>query len=248
MRRRRWSFNDVVNCLSLAHKYQIEDVLEDSRAELKRYFPNNLAAWKTRCTYGPDSNAIVAVNVARRTNTLSVLPAALYACCQLPVDYLLGDDDSQGAPAKLFQPDLVRCFEARRRLCAEHIRAFEVDMCSTLPDNRACKSPESCSGVLSSARSEFRPQVLGPWFGDVLNFPWHQFFAQLYYGTTNAFLGRSDPLRIGLCGSCAKRMQNRERMLTESLWTKLPSLLGLGDWSRLRDDPTSEGSATSDDA
>ncbi|KAH9910894.1 uncharacterized protein B0H18DRAFT_831049, partial [Fomitopsis serialis] len=80
MRRVKFEFDDVANCMRLAHKYGIQDLVEDSLEELKRYFPEDFESWEKSLVCDQLTKAITAVNLARLTNSLSILPAALYRC------------------------------------------------------------------------------------------------------------------------------------------------------------------------
>ncbi|KAH9910838.1 uncharacterized protein B0H18DRAFT_405977 [Fomitopsis serialis] len=85
--------NDAeLDCLSyrirLAQKYGIGDLLEESIWQLKKHYPTTFSEWTdVQRHYSP--RAITAVNLARLTNTPSILPSASYVCCQLPNHDLL---------------------------------------------------------------------------------------------------------------------------------------------------------------
>lgn len=126
MHRLQYSFDDIINCIRLAHKYNIQDVLEDSLQELKRYFPVDLTSWKNRPPILPRAKAILAVNIARLTDTPTILPAALYDCSQLSGDQLIhGVQRADGSTETLSPEDLLRCFNGKMRLCLSHVHAYQ---------------------------------------------------------------------------------------------------------------------------
>ncbi|KZT66059.1 hypothetical protein DAEQUDRAFT_715503 [Daedalea quercina L-15889] len=99
--------------IRLAQKYGIDDLLEESVQELKKFFPTTLAEWDKLPVYY-SSRAITAVNLARLTHTTSVLPSALYVCVQLREEVLLdGALHSDGMSDTLSRDDLVTCLRMK---------------------------------------------------------------------------------------------------------------------------------------
>ncbi|KAH9932341.1 uncharacterized protein B0H18DRAFT_1102473 [Fomitopsis serialis] len=82
--------------IRLAQKYGIGDLLEEPIWQLKKLYPTTLSKWiDVQRHYSPRTTT--AVNVARLTNTPSILPSASYVCCQLPNhDLLDGASHSDG--------------------------------------------------------------------------------------------------------------------------------------------------------
>ncbi|OCH84595.1 hypothetical protein OBBRIDRAFT_697657, partial [Obba rivulosa] len=79
----RVNFEEVAALAGLSHKYGIEDLCDASLARLKTMFPTQLSIWHDMGVDMSVSNAIQAVNLACLTGTTSILPVALYLCCQL---------------------------------------------------------------------------------------------------------------------------------------------------------------------
>ncbi|KAH9932316.1 uncharacterized protein B0H18DRAFT_1115983 [Fomitopsis serialis] len=109
--------------IRLAHKYGVEDILEESVQALEELYPTSLASWdQVRYERGFTSRTITAVNLARLTNTCSVLPTALYACCQLPVRVLFnGAVHADGTIDTLSPGDMITCMEAKVLFTRKHM-------------------------------------------------------------------------------------------------------------------------------
>ncbi len=83
------TFNEISAAIRLAHKYHIQDVQDQALASLKTgmyssdfddwFMPPTLACLKDL----KPSAAISVVNLARLTDTPSLLPGALYLCSHL---------------------------------------------------------------------------------------------------------------------------------------------------------------------
>lgn len=131
------------------------------------YYPDNLVAlykcWKNSgladTSYTTNAKrAILAVNLAHITNTPSILPSALYVCCQLDADVLLrGRVRRDGVVDTLSHEDLVRCIRGKAMLCTRSVQVC-LDVFAPLKnpgctskDNR-CKS-SIMAGRLHSIRS-----------------------------------------------------------------------------------------------
>ncbi|TBU44939.1 hypothetical protein BD309DRAFT_957268 [Dichomitus squalens] len=74
-------FDVLYSLINMGHKYAIPSILNDALSRLKKYYPSDLSAWENypqRARYvtirPPDF--LLAVQVARLTNTFSILPSA----------------------------------------------------------------------------------------------------------------------------------------------------------------------------
>ncbi|EED78822.1 predicted protein [Postia placenta Mad-698-R] len=81
------SFPFIVSLLRIAFKYDLADLYKDTSVRLKAYYPTTLPAWRdvcaTKLTKPSADYAILVVNIARSTNTMSILPAALLHCTRV---------------------------------------------------------------------------------------------------------------------------------------------------------------------
>ncbi|KAH9948565.1 hypothetical protein B0H21DRAFT_733074 [Amylocystis lapponica] len=93
----RASFSLVASLIRLGHKYQMLDLRNAALERLKTLFPNNFDAWENLdtawesavMTGEDDGDEIIAVNLGRLTGEASILPTALYFCCQLKGDWIV---------------------------------------------------------------------------------------------------------------------------------------------------------------
>ncbi|KAH9925145.1 uncharacterized protein B0H18DRAFT_933897 [Fomitopsis serialis] len=221
IRRVALKFDDIANCVRLAHKYGIQDLLEDSLEELKRYFPESFDAWDCRLKCNDPADAIVAVNLARLTNTESILPAALYSCCQLDGDDILeGRVRGDGVIETLSSEDLARCFDGKAKLCTRHMRhsfesigALDNPHCKMADDHCRVAILKLQSFILRTSLECGDADVLGPWDG---------------------FIKAQDPKvkprpAWPICSSCITALRKREKIARIKVWSELPELLDLDE-------------------
>jgi len=118
-------FDACAALIRLGHKYQFDDVQREGVRQLKLFFPEDYASWMKMYTYGLGSpeircspqETIRAVNLARLVGAETVLPAALYACCQLDSpDLVNGYVGPDGIIERLSLEDLVRCIDGAKAL------------------------------------------------------------------------------------------------------------------------------------
>ncbi|KZT72350.1 hypothetical protein DAEQUDRAFT_705484 [Daedalea quercina L-15889] len=117
-------FSVVTSVARLAHKYGINNILEDALDRMKSCFSDALFQWAEADENGgshlmtyEETDAIAAVNIARLTNTTTMLPVALYICYQPETEAILnGVTRDDGTIEQLAPDDIVRCIDARRIL------------------------------------------------------------------------------------------------------------------------------------
>ncbi|EPT02370.1 hypothetical protein FOMPIDRAFT_1160535 [Fomitopsis schrenkii] len=207
-------FDDLANSIRLAHKYVIQDVLEGLLHELENLYPTEFEPWKVDGPFEESADAIVAVNLARLTNTPSILPSALYLCCQLDIDKLWeGRTRRDGAVDTLSAGDLKRCVVGKVKLATRNIRIVEetfepaVSRCCTASPSSRCEATlrELKEQLVSHAYSkEDETDALASW--------------------KNFITETGDRL---LCSSCVRNCIEREKSSREDLWDQLSRLMGL---------------------
>ncbi|CDO74887.1 hypothetical protein BN946_scf185004.g37, partial [Trametes cinnabarina] len=115
----RMEFSELAALIRMSHKYHVEDLHTRAMHHFKLYFTNDLAVWDTA---GIDGNlflhitppdAIAAVNLARLTHADSVLPTALYLCCQLDGELTAGVEKPDGSTERLDAKDLELVLRGR---------------------------------------------------------------------------------------------------------------------------------------
>lgn len=217
MRRFSFEFDDVANCIRLAHKYNIPDVLADALEELKESFPDTLR------DIAPSMDAIVAVNLARLTDTLAMLPMLLYECCRLPGDTLVaGRMRPCGLIDHLSPGDLALCFDAKGRLCARTLTLISKLFVSSnlLSDqfNLKCATPKICRASVFSLRAKWTEQALSG-CSDLLR-DWGRIIKNRNHKLSPK---PSDPL----CKSCILTLREKADALRAQAHLDLPAILGL---------------------
>ncbi|KAH9922084.1 uncharacterized protein B0H18DRAFT_846023, partial [Fomitopsis serialis] len=113
-------FAVVAALIRLSHKYQIEWVCDAYLSRMKSCFCTDFKTWiavyknsGNSSMYFCGTDAIQAVNIARLTGTDSMLPSALFICCQLdPYDLLHGSPRPDGTLERLRSRDIVHCINA----------------------------------------------------------------------------------------------------------------------------------------
>ena len=189
-------------------------IYEDFMGELKKIFPEDFETWEVHASLHwlthLHTDAIVAVGLARLTNTPSILPIALYLCCQLEGAYLLGGRQRvDGKIDLLSSEDFVRCFDAKAKLCS---RAFQLMPLVFGPlSNTKCMAPTNdCEIRLESLlRGAIEAAALDD--ADILSTRCRHYKA-------------SDK---PLCNSCTAIFVQREKDIRKMVWAELPSMLRL---------------------
>lgn len=222
-------FRDVANCIKLAHKYDIQDVLDASLAELQLYFPKDFAPWDTS-TACSDIEAISAVQLARLTSTPSVLPSALYVCCLLPVNELLqGNVRDDGVVDTLSTEDLSRCIQGKARLCTRMVQITH-DLFAPA-NNPNCTSLKTGCDAVIAAISQREVHALKQGDGAVLE-RWTDIIDRHCEN-------RHPKPQLPLCRSCIDFLKARQNGIRAQVWSELPKIFDLEVEDGDEDDATS---------
>ncbi|TFY62734.1 hypothetical protein EVJ58_g3686 [Rhodofomes roseus] len=214
------TFEDLANCTRLAHKYGMKQLLEESLTELKDYFPSTLASRDCRdqYRYADMWRAIAGVNLARLTNTPSMLPAAFYLCCQLTAEELMeGHTRSDGTKDTLSPEDLRRCLDARAKLCTLFVTSTLGETFNHIRKNDKCSTHSRRNTVIHSILSDYL--VLDAGDSEAL----HSWISAIH---AHSYKRRPKPAHP-LCSACIKQLVQREEDRRERLWAGLPQLFGL---------------------
>ncbi|KAH9932307.1 uncharacterized protein B0H18DRAFT_53085 [Fomitopsis serialis] len=137
-------FADAAVLLRLAHKYDFDKVRDDALARIKTLYTDNFQNFVDQ---SPGSHPLLshkwqdafeAVQLARLTNTKSILPVALYFCCKTQffndataISRLCAGTDTSQADVHMADDDILRCLVARPRLIQARIQV----LCSTFAKN-----------------------------------------------------------------------------------------------------------------
>ncbi|KAI0691717.1 hypothetical protein C8Q76DRAFT_634747 [Earliella scabrosa] len=210
-------FEELSAVIRLAHKYNVEDVEKQAIQSLRRRYTDDFDALTTteyaacrplklRLAHLP--NAIGAINLARLTDTPSILPTAFYFCCQLLGRVIDGYTRRDGTVEKLSDDDLKRCIDGRDKL-ARAAGAYILRVIRTTPKT-GCPNPSSCQAILLDIHSEAThdPDVCSAALFDTI---WNEWL--MAYG--------------GLCKLCLDSMLDRELFERRGMWGRLPAMFDL---------------------
>ncbi|PIL26653.1 hypothetical protein GSI_11278 [Ganoderma sinense ZZ0214-1] len=156
----------------LAHKYQLDQLLDAVVQRLKRSFTTRLATWDRSGGFDPTrspmrlyrDHAIEALNLLRLLDRPEMTPMAVYGCCQLPPKALVrGVRRADGAALEcLALDDLEWCLAAKESLMRQSVRvlaglcrALEGRIADAANDGR-CPSPFTCVVAMKAWLDEWR--------------------------------------------------------------------------------------------
>ncbi|OSX56294.1 hypothetical protein POSPLADRAFT_1050809 [Postia placenta MAD-698-R-SB12] len=210
------SFPFIVSLLRIAFKYDLADLYKDTSVRLKAYYPTTLPAWRdvcaTKLTKPSADYAILVVNIARSTNTMSILPAALLHCTRVAyAKFVNGVRQPDGTLESLSAEDKVRVLQGHDRLLAA------VQDRATWLFDLACSSGCSGKDKCKTALSELPSQAIREGFFHVMwNF--------------------SAPFNLsGLCPACLSMVQTASDEMMHSIWQDLPTFMDVtvDHWGKL---------------
>ncbi|KAH9932308.1 uncharacterized protein B0H18DRAFT_1137503 [Fomitopsis serialis] len=216
-------FEDIAAWVRMSHKYNIQDLLVDAMKRLKQYFPDKFADFKDDPHAVQRQHAIVAVNLARLTDTATMVPPALYYCCTLDSRTLLrGSARSDGTVDCLAPEDLERCIQGKAELAGQAALCLSR-ICRPTVSSR-CATPTACGVTMIRLH-------------DILA------IGAQCVGSTDALLTwrrdiereLRDHLELScICRACRDMMLERDVAERERVWQELPSLfeLAVDNWER----------------
>ncbi|PIL26538.1 hypothetical protein GSI_12296 [Ganoderma sinense ZZ0214-1] len=235
------TFDEVSAVIRLAHKYHIPQVQHQALSFLREHhfthsfpaFSHPLAppgAGGAEIAIAP-VHAIGAVNLARLTDTPSMLPLALYRCAYLGAGALLdGWTRADGTVERLSDADLRLCLAARVALANE--RFFLVSRVLDATPSARCPKRGRCHTNLlhmltramrerEVVRAEEEEAEADPDSGGGVLRDWGLLIEKFRDGKA-------------LCGSCVEELGRRAVNERKRVWNRLPEVLGIkvevGDW------------------
>ena len=211
----RCYFQELDAAIHLAHKYQCPDVEKRALFTLKKYYTSHFVEFDTydmsRTTLYPPSlhEAIAAVNIARLTDTPSMLPFALYRTCMLEARMMDGYKRLHGPVEYLSVQDLRLCTGARSDLARE--LATVIKHVFARGPAVECEATEECSEVWDEILEDVELNARG---------------------ACNPLEPCSECIDVwtkdrGLCDAYKQKMRQREREERKRVWTQLPSIFGM---------------------
>nr|VWP01109.1 Two-component-like hybrid sensor histidine kinase 1 [Ganoderma boninense] len=209
------AFPELFAIIRLSHKYNIEDLLGQGLHILKTLYTTSFRQFEgdayrhANLQYPHPEYHIGAVNLARLTNNLSILPVALYHCCGLSGKVMDGWTRDTGETEFLSAQDIRAVITGRDQLARKGFRTllniFDEDTSS------GCTQPGVCmiglAGLIRSVRWDGAGEydILDSWKPVIKRFT----------------------KELGLCKPCRDRLVKRDLKERREVWEKLPSLFGL---------------------
>ncbi|OJT05969.1 hypothetical protein TRAPUB_3156 [Trametes pubescens] len=157
--------------MRLGHKYKLKDIVDDAAQHLEDYFTTDFGTWLQYCNgdtgttfdFSDDEGADIfeAVNLARLTHKFSILPLALYKCCQYDLaEFVFGiEREASGDVVYLGQDDVERCVRARERLLRESCQMAQTIGSATSSPH--CEAPHVCPRQLESLHKTSTSMLAG---------------------------------------------------------------------------------------
>lgn len=219
--------------IRLGHKYAIDDLVSSALVRLTTCFPSDFDTYCTSITAGGSGllacspqDAIAAVNLARLLGdeACTILPGALYTCCQIDADSLTrGVVREDGEVEALSDADAALCIDARARLAALTLASAmrrlqpNTEPLNDLGGRKEAEAPcmqAFCSPYLAAAGKRIMNRTLGlPNLCGALN-------------SMEGFI--ADSIRGGLlCRACAERVRAKDRRERLQVWKELPTVCAL---------------------
>lgn len=210
------TFDELSAVIRLSHKYAIADLQKQAIRALKSCFKTtfDVLEWDVEedvkgCVDWTDVHAIGAVNFARLTDTLEILPYALYRCTQLHGLVLSGWTHEDGTVEHLDRDDLRRCMDGRGELAWEMNALVSAIFASGYGNQ--CETTDACRaghglvllGILKGGfGGTVTPDVLRSWSRIIASLP-------------------------SICEACKEGMHERDRAERRKVWERLPRLFDL---------------------
>ncbi|GBE89238.1 hypothetical protein SCP_1502460 [Sparassis crispa] len=227
LRHDRIAFARIAALVRMSHKYEIDDLLEDALARIRTCFPDDFDVWESETgehdsssvmTFSP-TDAITVVNLGRLTNTLSLLPVALYRCCQLrPQDLLSGSGEGDRVVEQLTTDDLARCIGARGVLVHEAI-AMLRDIAAPVT-SVYCRTHYICQEGMGEILSAMYDHCK-----DELSIP----SGRIHPLQSSSDVISQEASLCEVCDNCQLLLKSRDVEARERLWNRLPDIVGLRD-------------------
>lgn len=214
----------VAAIVRLSHKYQIDHLLAQGLALLMEQYTDDFETWNTPDRTLPiaarDVDAITAINIARLTNTPSLLPLACLAASRAGTGMLRGCVRDGRVVERLAFPDIERVLNGRAAWCEASSKAIARVFA---PDDVSVGCPERrrCMRILASMAGAL-DVILDKMYRSMAVYAWASEFDE-----------EDEVTGCKLCDSCRDMVDARELEERKRLWNELPAMFNLAveGWS-----------------
>ena len=215
-------FSVVAALVQLGHKYRIQPVLNEGIRRMSSCFSDKLDVWDAAnksmgsalMSYA-STDAIAVVNTARLTGVDSMLPVALYLCCQLDIDTILnGVPRADGSRVRLNPDDVALCLERRGSLCHDNV-VSALRIWRPTPSEKCEK--RGCVRVLEAVNRDWLDYDNSSLNHVAAMDSWDEFF---------------ENGEFELCEPCLEMVKERAIEERRTMWERLPRLFGVSPASQ----------------
>lgn len=220
------TFDMLSAYIRLAHKYQMDDILEQWMVYLKRHFTSSFYRWVSHDRLVPgrltNIHAIGVVNLARLTGHTSILPTALAVCTTLDEKIIDGFAREDGTREQLSADDLGRCFKLQKALIQANAAAV-LKALSSKPSPIECRHSNVCESQLEEILETHHKQSFASFLAPEGLVPkWKPYNEQQE--------------EYGICGVCRDMIDDVYHTEQWEIWRRLPLELGLevDGWGKSR--------------
>ena len=237
-------FAELAALIRLSHKYHVEDLHTRTLHHLKLYFTNDLAAWDAAGADGTaflriaPADALAAVALARLAHADSVLPTALYLCCQLDGELINGVERADGGRELLEPRDLELVLRARTELVRASTRGA-CTICKPI-SSAQCVSTGSTKGHGGCERA--LREILGMMLDGLQKDPIGDIAGYAALDSWEHWI--EDVVELWpLCEACRGMLHARDLEVRKDVWKHLPQYMGVTveDWK----DPSTPAASAS---
>ena len=211
------AFPELFAVVRLAHKYNIEGVLEQALHILKLFYTTSFCQYERKAYSHVNFvrpklvHHIGAVNLARLTNSLSILPFALYGCCGLSGRVMDGWKRDTGDTEYLSMQDLRAIITGRDKLAQKGFAA----MLTIFDDDPSyhCTQRDLCNISLR---------------GIIRNVEWD---GDEHYAVLDSWAWQIKRLakELSICKQCRDALLKRDVAERRDAWGDLPLMFGLSE-------------------
>ncbi|RDX46023.1 hypothetical protein OH76DRAFT_1407373 [Lentinus brumalis] len=215
-------FEVVCAVIRLGHKYEVDRIVEKGLGYLKKQWLDNYSGWSfqanlayARYWANPHiaERCISVVNIARLTDTPSLLRPALFECCTIdPQDLLKGHQREDGVCERLTAEDVTRVLLARTEL-------VKLDALTALRIFRntsgECYDYHNCTHAFQDAISELTESPS----------PSRMFSADPKRPSWFDCASKTDG--PSFCDACLMEIRRKENEERSEMWNMLPSILDI---------------------
>ncbi|TBU37150.1 hypothetical protein BD309DRAFT_1084851 [Dichomitus squalens] len=221
------TFRDISACISLAHKYQINHVVQRGLALLRAKLP---AVGVVKTSQGSTAfrkpqmsrdQTIRLIKLARLVDANDLLFLGVWSAAYLtPQKLSQGFLRPDGTHEVLSTSDLALCFSARERLTQEHVKRIMRWATPAVAPKCEARGPRGKTCYVELAKALRLTE------GDLDDCPVPEDFRTWYL---------RDDQKLGICTDCLALLSKRQAKGQMDIWRRLPKIIGVEfpNWNQM---------------